>query len=447
MATAVPAKPAPTKPGPTKPASTRPVHVAPSRNAFEATLASAGSTIAMRETIHLAIDSFKASKVRFLLTMLGMVIGSASIVLVVTIGLTGKQYALDTISSIGPNKVEMMYSGGNVIGPDNTSSPDQMTRDDMKAVIDQVPGIVASSPMIEFHDRISMGSGVTKEALLLGVSPQYKQVRNLRIVAGRFFDEQDAETHTKAAVMLGGFATELFGSPQGAINRTISISGIPFTVIGVFVERVQVAQGIDEIGDQTILIPYEVARYFQGTDTVKEIFFSMREASMVTPAADQITDVIQRRHRAGSVYKAATLVGILTTMSKIADGLSLVLILASFVTLVVSGVGIMNSMLANVQSRVREIGIRKALGATSKEIRLQFLTEAVFLSLSGGIIGTLAGLSIPLSVNFFTEYKIPTTWWSAVIALMTSVIVGVIFGTLPANRAARLDPVETLKYE
>jgi putative ABC transport system permease protein len=107
----------------------------------------------------------------------------------------------------------------------------------------------------------------------------------------------------------------------------------------------------------------------------------------------------------------------------------------------------MNSMLANVQSRLREIGIRKALGATSKEIRLQFLTEAVFLSLSGGVVGTLLGLAIPFSVDLLTEYKIPTTWWSAVIALLTSVVVGVIFGTLPANRAAALDPVETLKYE
>jgi putative ABC transport system permease protein len=134
-------------------------------------------------------------------------------------------------------------------------------------------------------------------------------------------------------------------------------------------------------------------------------------------------------------------------MGNIADMLTLVLILASFITLIVSGVGIMNSMLANVQARIREIGIRKALGATSREIRLQFLTEAVFLSLSGGIIGTLIGLAIPYSVRLFTQFEIPITWWSAVIALSTSVIVGVVFGTVPANRAARLDPVETLKYE
>jgi putative ABC transport system permease protein len=139
--------------------------------------------------------------------------------------------------------------------------------------------------------------------------------------------------------------------------------------------------------------------------------------------------------------------GPLAIMANIADMLTVVLFLAALVTLIVSGVGIMNSMLANVQARLREIGIRKALGATSREIRLQFLTEAVFLSLSGGIVGTLLGLAIPFSVRLFTPFEIPITWWSAVIALSTSVLVGVIFGTLPANRAARLDPVDTLKYE
>ena len=292
---------------------------------FDATLASATASIAFRETVRLAVDSFRASKVRFLLTMLGMIIGSASIILVVTVGLTGKQYALDTISSIGPNKVEMLYSGGTVSGPDNTSAPDYMTREDMKAVVAQVPGVVYASPMLEFHDRISIGGGVTQESMFLGVSPQYKDIRNFRILAGRFFDDEDAAAHTKAAVILGSFATKLFGSPQAAINQQISVIGIPFTVVGVFAERVGVAQGIDEIGDQTILIPYEVARYFTGTDTVKEIFFSMADAETVPMAARQITDIIQSRHRPTSVYKADTLVEILSDMAKIATMLTIVL--------------------------------------------------------------------------------------------------------------------------
>ncbi|MCU1322581.1 MAG: hypothetical protein JWM43_2230 [Acidobacteriaceae bacterium] len=415
-------------------------------SSFDRTLASARSTMVYSEVVRLAIDSFRASKVRFLLTMLGMIIGSASIILVVTLGLTGKQYALNLLSSIGPNMVEMQYNGGNIIGPDNTSTPDFMTREDMSAVLEQVPGISYSSPMLETHDSISIGGGITKDTMLLGVSPEYKDIRNLAVVAGRFFDEKDSLAHTKVAVVVEPFARALYGSSSAAIDHTISVSGIPFTIIGVFKMRIDTF-GQSEVGDQTILIPYPVARYFTGTDTVKEIFFSMKKSGDVVPASKQILAVIKSRHRPASVYTPFIMTSILSVMAQIADMLTIVLTLAAFVTLIVSGVGIMNSMLANIQARTREIGIRKALGATTREIRLQFLTEAVFLSLSGGLVGTVLGMALPLSVGFLTPFKIPVSWWSAVIAMGTSVLVGVIFGTIPANRAAQLDPVETLKYE
>jgi len=413
---------------------------------FERTLASARSTMLFSEVLQLAFDSFRASKVRFLLTMLGMVIGSASIVLVVTLGLTGRQYALHLISSIGPNMVEMQYSGGSITGPDNTSTPDFMTREDMLAVRDQVSGIAASSPMLETHDNITLPGGVTKNTMILGVSPQYKDVRNYAVVAGRFFDDQDSAQHTKVTVINEPLAKLLYGSDAEAIDNTINIKQIPFTVIGVFKERINTF-GQTEINDQTMLIPYPVARYFTGTDTVKEIFFTMKNTADVIPASKEILAIIKDRHKPASVYNAFTMTQVLDVMAKIATMLTVVLTLAAGVTLIVSGVGIMNSMLANVQARIREIGIRKALGATSREIRLQFLTEAVFLSLSGGLVGTLLGLAIPLSIGLLTPFQIPVSWLSAVIALATSMLVGIIFGTLPANRAARLDPVETLKYE
>jgi putative ABC transport system permease protein len=282
--------------------------------------------------------------------------------------------------------------------------------------------------------------------MLLGVSPQYKDIRGLVVLAGRFFDDEDSAAHAKVIVLNLPLAIELFGSTQAAVGQSIAIKGIPLSIIGVFKESID-TYGQSEINDETMLIPYEVARYFTGTDYVKEIFFKMAESSQVEPGAQQITDLIKSRHRANSLYRAETLTGILDDMAKIATILTWVLTLAAAITLVVAGVGIMNSMLANIQARLREIGIRKALGATRREIRLQFLTEAVFLSLSGGILGTILGLGVPISVRLLTPYKLPVPWQAAVIALATSVLVGVIFGTVPANRAARLDPVETLKYE
>ena len=424
----------------------RRTQVRTSRDTFEATLRSARSTVGFRETLSLALDSFRASKARFLLTMLGMVIGSASIILVATLGLTGRQYALGMIASIGPNMIEMQGGGGNVNGPDNVSVPDYMTQADMTTVLAQVPGIIAYSPMLEFHDLIPVGNGQVKESMLLGVSPQYRKVRNLKILAGRFFDDQDDITHAKVAVIIEPMAIELFGSPEKAIDKTVTVMGTSFTVIGVFKESMQTF-GLSEVNDRTLLVPYPVARYFTGVENLKQIFFTVADSKDVEPTARHIEEIIRSRHRPGNTFSAFTLTSVLDVMGQIATMLTIVLTLASAITMVVSGVGIMNSMLANVQSRIKEIGIRKALGATSREIRLQFLTESVFLSLSGGLIGTMLGLALPMALRAFTDFKIPVSPWSAVIALLTAVLVGVIFGTLPANRAAKLDPVATLKYE
>ncbi len=413
--------------------------------AFERTLASAKRTMLLSEILRLALDSFRANKVRFALTALGMVIGSASLILVTTIGLTGSNYIQHLIQGIGINMVQVEYSGGGS-GQIGEYRNDLLTRDDEKAVDTQVPSVAASSPMLEMHDRISFGSGIVKDILVLGVSPEYRDVRNLVLLRGRFFDAEDEETHTKVAVVTAPFAQEMFGSTDSALNGSIQISGIPFTVVGIFKERVDTF-GQSEIADETVLVPYSVARYFTGTDNVKQIFFSIRDKSDVEDSTRQILDVIKSRHKKNSVYRAQTLTELIEVAAQSARALTLVLLLVALVTLAVGGVGIMNIMLANVRSRIREIGIRKALGATAREIKLQFLVEAVLISLAGGTIGTIIGMMIPLSVRLFTQYRIPISGLSVIIALLASVIVGVVFGTLPATRAAQLDPVESLKYE
>jgi len=421
------------------------LHTTHTRPSFQSTLDSAKRTLLLREMALLALDSFVVNKVRFALTALGMVIGSASLILVVTIGLTGKQYAMKKLENVGPNMVEVEYSGGASANAGEYNT-DLLTIDDERVVDSQVPAVAASSPMLERHDRVSFGGGVSKDVLVLGVSPQYRVVRHLIVTTGRFFDDGDEATHTKAAVVTEPFATQMFGSPSAAINQNFQLSGIPFTIVGTFKESLDTF-GLSEVADQTILIPYSVARYFSGTDKVKQIFFSIRDANDIPYASKEIVRIIQSRHQANSVYRANTLVAILRTASQIADALTVMLLLLATVTLAVGGVGIMNIMLANVRSRIREIGIRKALGATAREIRIQFLLEAIFISLAGGAVGAVLGLAPPLAARFFTDYKIPISPWSVVIALASSVVVGVVFGTLPATRAAQLDPVESLKYE
>ncbi|MDE3200032.1 MAG: ABC transporter permease [Acidobacteriota bacterium] len=416
------------------------------QSAFQQTLLSARRTMLLSEILKLAVDSFRASKLRFALTALGMVIGTASVILVVTIGMTGKRFILDEIQKIGTNMIEVEYSGGGATGSEQVLYHDYLTREDEEAVVSEVPTVRYSSPMLEMHDRISFGGGVVKDTLVLGVSPQYRDVRNLILIAGRFFDQQDESAHIKCAVVTVPFAKEMFGSSQAAIGREFTIQGIPFTIIGTFKESVETF-GQSEIADETILIPYSVARYFTGTDTVKQIFFSIRNMEDVPDASREIHRVIAARHKANSVYKVFNMTELLTTAASIANILTVVLVLVAAVTLAVGGVGIMNIMLANVRSRIREIGVRKALGATYREIKLQFLAEAVIISLTGGVAGTILGLLLPFSIRFFTNYPLPFSWWSVVIALSAATLVGIIFGTVPATRAAQLNPVESLKYE
>jgi putative ABC transport system permease protein len=414
--------------------------------ALERMLTRPRRTMVLSEILKLAMDSFNASKLRFALTALGMVIGTASVILVVTIGLTGKEFILTEIQKIGTNSVELEYAGGGAMGSQRESYDDSLTREDEKAVLAQMPNVMYSSPVTEMHARISFGGGVVKDTLVLGVSPQYEDIRNLLVPVGRFFDDEDDTAHQKCAVVSEIFAHDRFGSSDAAVGQNFEISGIPFTIIGIFRESVD-DMGQSEIQDRTILIPYSVARYFTGSEDVKQIYFSMRSMDEVPEASNEIRRIVSSRHRPNSVYQTQTLKEVLTMAAKIANALTAVLVLVAAVTLAVGGVGIMNIMLANVRSRIREIGIRKAMGATYREIKLQFLAEAVIISLTGGIVGTLVGLSVPLSIRFFTNYNLPVSGWSVVIALASATLVGVVFGTIPATRAAQLDPVESLKYE
>ena len=398
----------------------------------------------LSETLSVAIETFRSNQTRFMLTSLGMVIGTASLILVVTIGLTGKQYLLQQIQDVGSNMMVAEHEGGDVGG--NASASDVLTLNDLQAVRGLVPGISASSPMVEFHDRITVPGGKERDILVLGVSWQYLYVRNLNVLAGRFFEDRDERARDKVAVITQALANTLYGSQAEAIGQQIKLSGLPLTVIGTFRERVDTF-GQSEISEDTILIPYTLARFFTGNDSVTQLFFSVGDSSEVPRATQAIQDVLRSRHRPESVYKVSNLTQLLSVASTTANTLSTVLLLVSVLTLVVSGVGIMNIMLATVNNRIREIGVRKAVGATKAEIRAQFLTEAMLISLSGGIVGILLGLALPFSVRFLTNYRVPISGWSVIIAVAVSSLVGVLFGTLPAARAAQLDPVESLRYE
>ena len=399
--------------------------------------------ICFGEILSFAYDTFCSNKVRFALTALGMVIGTASLILVVTIGMTGRQYVLNQIQSIGTNEIWAEYQGAQHL---SSTTPDPLTIDDLKAVQQEVPGITAASPVISLEERVPVGNGKEKDVQILGVDPDYLRVRNLVVPSGRFFDQEDSHAHNKVALITDKLALQLYGSTTAAVGKGIKLTSLPFTIIGTFRERVETF-GQSEIVDNTMLIPYSVSRYFLETSTVKLLYFSMADPSMVADGTAQVKRVLQSRHRSESVYTVSNLTALLAMADRIAVGLTWVLLLVAMVTLIVSGIGIMNIMLATVTSRIREIGVRKAVGATNQEIRFQFLAEAILISLIGGIAGIVIGLALPYSVRFLTDYRIPISGLSAIIAIVVSSVVGILFGTVPAARAAHLDPVESLRYE
>src|SRR5271165_1242446 len=370
--------------------------------------------LALGEIFSFAYDTFSSNKVRFALTALGMVIGTASLILVTTIGLTGKQYLLNQIQSIGANWIWVEYSGGEHI---TYTGFDPLTIDDMRAVVEQVPGIAAASPVVPLYERVPVGNGKERDVQILGVDPDYLKVRNLLVLSGRFFDKQDSQAHNKVGVVTQKLAEVLCGSSQAALGKTVKLNGLPFTIIGVFRERTDTF-GQSEVTDNTMLIPYSVIRYFQDTPTVKQLFFSTTDASLVVPVTAQVQRVIQSRHRPESVYHVDNLTQLVAVADKTANAMTMVLLAVALVVLLVSGIGIMNIMLATVSARIREIGIRKAIGATNREIRFQFLSEAVLISLIGGTLGISIGLGIPFSVRVLTEYRIPISGLSAIIAIV-----------------------------
>jgi len=398
--------------------------------------------LALGEILAFSYDTFRSNKVRFCLTALGMVIGTAALILVVTIGLSGRQYVLNQIQAIGANMISAEYSNAGV----RIGTFDPLTVDDVRVVREQVPSIVAASPFLAVNDRTGIGNGKQQDILVLGAFPDYKIVRNLQVLSGRFFDEEDEQARNKVGVITEKLAQKLYGSTDAAVGKETKIIGLPFTIVGTFKEGVQTF-GQSEVEDNTVVIPYTVSRFFTSSPAVKEIYFSTADSSQVVAATDEVRRVIQARHRPESVYNVANLTDLLAVADRSATALTLVLMLVAAVVLLVSGIGIMNIMLSTVSSRIREIGIRKALGATNREIRYQFLSEAMLISLVGGIIGIVIGLAIPFSVRFFTDFHVPISGWSAIVAIFVSTLVGIIFGTVPATRAAQLDPVESLRYE
>ena len=399
----------------------------------------------LREALRFSYQSLKANKIRTLLTALGLVIGNASVILVVTISLTSRDYILDQIRGIGSNLVYANYEAGSQTA--TQVEADFVKLADVEAVRQLLgPRINAATAVMTNYDRMIIG-GREEDIAVIGSDDQYRAVRNLVVLAGRFMDANDVGMRNKVAMLTEELARRLYGSQTAAIGQILKIHGLQFTVIGTFKEKTS-SFGMSELSSETILIPITVLRYFTSSERIDPMYVQVRDASDVIPVTREVRQIVEGRHRPGARYKVENLAAILEAAQNIATILTIVLILVSAIALIISGIGIMNIMLVTVTERTREIGVRMAIGASRKWVLHQFLLEAILISVGGGVIGILAGIAVPLSVQFFTDqFKIPISVLSILIAFAVSLLVGLVFGLLPANRAARLNPTEALRYE
>jgi putative ABC transport system permease protein len=396
------------------------------------------------EAVKFSAQALRANPVRSLLTGLGMVIGTASVILVVTISLTSRDYILEQVQGIGSNIIFAYYVAAGPNSP--TAAADYIKMADVETIRSELAAdIVAATGVMSNFDRLLIG-GKEQDVKVIGTDESYQPVRNMVISSGRFLDAGDIRLRTKVALLTDKLAQRMYGSQNAALNQVIRLFGLQFTVIGTFHEKVETF-GQSEVERDTILIPITVLRYFTPVERIDPLYVQVRSADEVERVAVRVQEIVGARHRPGASYRVDTLTAILNAAKNISLILSFVLVLVSAITLVISGIGIMNIMLVTVTERTREIGVRLAVGASAREILLQFLTEAMMVSLTGGVLGILVGVAIPLSVQLFADIRIPISPLAIGVAFGVSCMVGLIFGILPANRAAHLNPTEALRYE
>jgi len=399
----------------------------------------------LTEAVSFSLQALRANRLRTFLTALGLIIGNASVILVVTISLAGKNLILDQIRGIGSNLVYADYEAGG----ENLAQveADFVKLSDVQAIRQDLGNtIVAASAVMNTHEHIVV-NGKVRIVTVDGVDEQYGRVRNLVLLAGRAFDQSDMTLREHVAMLIDKLAIRMFGSQQAALGQTIKISQLQFTVIGTFREKTSTMnQG--EITDDTILIPITVMKYFMEYERINPVYIEVRNAADVPMVTQRVNEILERRHRPGTKYNVQNLSAILETADKIATVLTIVLIIVSAIALIISGIGIMNIMLVTVTERTREIGLRMAVGASRRDVMLQFLVESVLISLAGGSVGIVLGLALPLSVEFFFEQvRVPISALSVLVAFGVSFAVGVGFGLFPAQRASQLNPTEALRYE
>ncbi len=402
----------------------------------------------LRSIVGLALRALARNKSRSLLTMLGVIIGVAAVIVTVAIGAGAKASVAKQIQGLGSNLLIVMPGnvtmGGAASGAGAAST---MTPEDGLAIA-TLPLVGAVSPVVSSRSQV-VGGGTNWQTTVTGVAPTYSFVRSWDLSEGTFISQSDTTAVAKVAVLGATVVRNLFGDVD-PLGKSVLIRNVPFTVIGVLSARGQTGFGQDQ--DDVVLIPYTSAmQRLTGQTNVNTLMISVRDGMSMQEAQDQITALLRQRHRIvppqPDDFSVRNLQDIANTATATAGVLQMLLAGVAAVSLIVGGIGIMNIMLVNVTERTREIGLRMAVGARSSAILQQFLVEAIVLSTVGGLIGALLGSAGSFVVAAFGQWQAIVSPASVGISIAFSAIVGVFFGYYPARKAAGLNPIDALRFE
>ncbi len=400
-------------------------------------------------TIKIALRALRRNKLRTVLTMLGMIIGVGAVIAMVGIGNGAKSQIEAQIASLGQNVI-LIFSGSITRGGVHTGwgSAGTLTIEDAEAIQREIPGVVAVSPEVRTSAQIAAGNQ-NWSTQILGEAPEYFSLRQWPIVQGASFTEQDVRSANKVAVVGQTIADQLYPGEE-PLGKILRIRNVPFMIVGLLLPKGLSLQGQDQ--DDLVVMPYTSAmKRVQRVTTLRTINAQTATALLLNPVQQQIIELLRQRHRitAGrdddfTVRNQQEIADMATEQSKT---MTYLLAAIAFVSLVVGGIGIMNIMLVSVTERTREIGIRMAVGAHGSDILLQFLTEAVTLSVIGGVIGIGTGIGASKLIEAWRHWPVATPLLWILAAFVVSGAVGVFFGFYPARKASQLDPIDALRYE
>lgn len=400
--------------------------------------------------LKVALNALKRNKMRSLLTMLGIIIGVASVITMLAIGQGSKKSIQDQIASMGSNMLFVMPSSMRTGGVQQGSASSQsLTVNDVSAIKTECDAVIAVSPEVRSSGQAVYGNS-NWPTTIYGGNVDYLEIKSWKVVSGRNLSDNEAKGSAKVCLIGRTVADELFGEGIDPTGETIRFKNIPFKIIGVLEEKGQNSFGQDQ--DDVLIAPYTtVQKRILAQTHIQSIQMSARSAEESALAMEQVEEVLRRTHKLreneDNDFQVRSQEELSTTMTSVTDILTILLGAIAGISLLVGGIGIMNIMYVSVTERTREIGLRMSLGGKSMDILLQFLIESIMLSVFGGIVGIMLGFAASQIVEALTSWPISVMWSSAILAFVVCTVIGIFFGWYPARRAAELDPIDALRYE